>query len=210
MSGHCGPRKTLYSLTLLRKQVSTSWQFRDKNAGDVMQDDITVSLSPVTSGDLSEIDGIFDDLTNYSLRVDGVSKRSNAAHEFLNALPPGLEPRHKYAFLAKRGGVAVGLLDIVDGYPSLGMAFIGLLAVRETAQGLGVGGAIFREGERIALHSLKARTLRLAVVETNPVIGFWMKMGFSLTGEVRPFEGQTIRSHSVLMEKQLRSLSHNS
>ncbi|WP_166142330.1 hypothetical protein [Methylosinus sp. RM1] len=82
-----------------------------------MQDDITVSLSPVTSGDLSEIDGIFDDLTNYSLRVDGVSKRSNAAHEFLNALPPGFEPRHKYAFLAKRGGVAVGLLDIVEVVP---------------------------------------------------------------------------------------------
>ena len=175
-----------------------------------MQDDITVSLSPANLGDLSEIDDIFDDLTHYSLRVDGVSKRSNAAYDFLYALPPGFEPRHKYAFLAKRGRVAVGLLDIVDGYPSFGIAFIGLLAVRETAQGLGVGGAIFREGERIALHSLKARTMRLVVVESNPVIGFWMKMGFSLTGEVKPFEGQSIKSHSVLMEKRLNSLSRNS
>jgi ribosomal protein S18 acetylase RimI-like enzyme len=183
---------------------------RDKNAGEVMRDDIAVSLSPVTSGDLREIDEIFDDLTNYSLRVDGVSKRRNAADDFLTALPLGFEPRHKYAFLAKRGTAAVGLLDIVDGYPSPGTAFIGLLAVRETAQGLGVGGAIFREGERIALHSLKARTMRLAVVESNPVIGFWMKMGFSLTGEVKPFIGQTIKSRSVLMEKRLHRLSHNS
>jgi len=175
-----------------------------------MQDDFTISLSPVAAGDLREIDDIFDDLTNYSLRVDGVSKRSHAANEFLNALPPGFEPRHKHAFLAKRGREAVGLLDIVDGYPSPGTAFIGLLAVRETAQGLGVGGAIFREGERIALYSLKARTMRLAVVETNPVIGFWMKMGFSVTGEVKPFEGQAIKSRSVLMEKRLRSLASNS
>ncbi|WP_051949339.1 GNAT family N-acetyltransferase [Methylosinus sp. PW1] len=174
-----------------------------------MQDDIAISLSPATSSDLNEIDDIFDDLTNYSLCVDGVSRRRNAAHEFLNTLPPGFEPRHKYAFLAKRGGAAVGLLDIVNGYPSHGTAFIGLLAVRENAQGLGIGAAIFREGERIALHGLKATTLRLAVVETNPVIGFWRKMGFSPTGEVKPFEGKTIRSRSVLMEKRLLDLSHN-
>ncbi len=105
-----------------------------------MRGDVTVSLAPVTSDDLREVDNIFDELTDYSRRVDGVSKRDTAAYEFLNVLPPGYESRQKYAFLAKREGVAVGLLDIIDGYPSLGTAFIGLLAVRETAQGSGVGG----------------------------------------------------------------------
>ncbi|ACL60727.1 GNAT family N-acetyltransferase [Methylobacterium nodulans] len=168
-----------------------------------MRGDVTISLMPVTSDDLREVDNIFDELTTYSQRVDGVLRRDNAAYEFATALPPGYEPRHKYAFLAKREDVAVGLLDIIDGYPSPGTAFIGLLAVRESAQESGLGRALFREGERFALNTLEARRMRLAVVETNPVIGFWMKMGFHPTGEIKPFEGETIKSHTVLMEKEL-------
>ncbi len=99
--------------------------------------------------------------------------------------------------------MTVGLLDIVDGYPVPGTAFIGLLAVRESAQKSGVGRALFREAERLARDDLRARNLRLAVVETNPVMGFWMKMGFRPTGEVKPFEGEVLKSSAALMEKEL-------
>jgi hypothetical protein len=46
--------------------------------------------------------------------------------------------------------------------------------------------------------------LLLAVVEANPVQGFWEKMGYVVTGEVRPHEGIQVRSVKKLMEKQLR------
>lgn len=162
-----------------------------------------VRVGSTFSDALREVDDVFDDLTTYSQRVDGVARRSHAAHEFATALPPGRELRHKYAFLAKLGDVAVGLADIIDGYPSRGTAFIGLLAVRETVQGSGIGQRLFQEVERFARNELGARTMRLAVVEANPVIGFWVKMGFHPTGEVKPFEGEAIKSQSILMEKVL-------
>ncbi|MDX8495315.1 GNAT family N-acetyltransferase [Mesorhizobium sp. VK22B] len=168
-----------------------------------MRDDASVSLVAVTPDDLREVENIFGDLTTYSQRVDGVRRRDGAAYAFATALPPGYKPSDKHAFLVKRGDVPVGLLDVINGYPSLGTVFIGLLAIRESAQGSGIGRALVHEAEQFARYNLKARTIRLAVVETNPVFGFWTKMGYRATGEVKPFEGETISSRAVLMEKKL-------
>lgn len=170
-----------------------------------MKDDDSLSLVPVESDDLREVEAIFDELTAFSRRVDGVPRRCDAAYTFATAIPPGYPNVRKHAFLAKRGSVAVGILDVIDGYPSAGTAFIGLLAIRETAQGSGIGRALFREAERFVRDGLKAQTMRLAVVETNPVIGFWKKMGFRLTGEIKPYEGEALTSLAVLMEKDLSS-----
>ncbi|MCV9938464.1 GNAT family N-acetyltransferase [Boseaceae bacterium BT-24-1] len=171
-----------------------------------MRDKDTILLVSVASDDLSEVNAIFDDLATYSQRVDGVPRRGDSAYTFATTVPSGHSPVSKHAFLAKRGEAVVGLLDVIDGYPSPGIAFLGLLAVRESAQGSGLGRALYCEAERFARGNLKARTMRLAVVETNPVIGFWTKMGFHPTGEVKPFEGETCTSHAVLMEKKLQSV----
>lgn len=168
-----------------------------------MRDGAPLSLVLVDPDDLSEVESIFDELTTYSLRVDGVPRRDSAAKSFATGLPPGCMPYGKHAFLAKRENLAVGLLDIVNGYPLPGTAFVGLLAVRESVQGLGIGRALFREAEQFARNKLNARTIRLAVVETNPVFGFWTKMGLRSTGKTRPFEGETTTSRAVLMEKKL-------
>lgn len=170
-----------------------------------MSDKDAVLLVPVASDDLREVNAIFDELTSFSLLVDDVPRRCDAAYSFATAVPPGYSHVSKHAFLAKRGNAAVGLLDVVNGYPSPGTAFIGLLAVRESAQGSGVGRALFHEAERFVRDDLKARTMRLAVVETNPVIGFWTKMGFNATGEVKLYQGLARASRVVLMEKELLS-----
>ncbi|WP_158001979.1 GNAT family N-acetyltransferase [Pseudorhizobium pelagicum] len=160
-------------------------------------------LSPASSADLSTVQMIFDNLTAYSQHVDGVPRRDNAAHEFATALSPGHDLCHKHAFMASHQGAPVGLLDLIDSYPARGSAFIGLLAVRESAKRVGLGRALYCEAERFARDELGAWSLRLAVVEANPVMGFWIKMGFHPTGEVKPFEGKTTRSRAVLMEKDL-------
>lgn len=162
-----------------------------------------ISLVPVALDDLSDVEIIFDDLDGYSFHVDGVSRRDGAACEFATALPPGYEPQHKHSFVAQANGLSIGLLDVLDGYPSSGTAFIGLLAVRESAQGSGFGRALFQEVERFARDELKATIIRLAVIEANPVIGFWKKMGFRPTGEVKPHEKEAVTSRAVLMEKEI-------
>src|SRR5262245_43495098 len=112
-----------------------------------MRDKDAISLVPVALDELLEVSAIFDELTTYSQRVDGVPRRSDAAYAFATAVPAGHPHANKHAFLAKRGDRAVGLLDLIEGYPSQGTTFIGLLAVRKSAQGSGVGRALFREAE---------------------------------------------------------------
>ena len=49
-----------------------------------------------------------------------------------------------------------------------------------------------------------ARRLRLSVVRTNDqVLGFWRRMGFAETGEVRPWRYDKLESELVLMDKPL-------
>lgn len=160
-------------------------------------------LEAVSAQDLCAVDAVFDELETYSLRVDGVRRRADAADAFINALPQGCEPHRKHAFLARSGALTVGLLDLIDGYPSAGTAFIGLLAIRESAQGAGLGRALYCEAERFAREGLGARVLRLAVVKSNPVVGFWTQMGFHATGEIKPFRGERVTSQSIVMEKDL-------
>ena len=162
-------------------------------------------MAPITHDDLYEIETVFDNLTGYSMNVDGVLKRPDAASEFVNGIPPDHTILTKHAFLAKHDGVTIGLLDVIDGYPSHGTAFIGLLAVQENMQGKGFGRALFLAAEQWVREKLKAQTLRLAVVASNPVLGFWEKMGFSPTGEVRLYHGAAISSDAILMEKSLQA-----
>ncbi|MFY9292837.1 MAG: GNAT family N-acetyltransferase [Methylorubrum rhodinum] len=152
---------------------------------------------------LADVEIVFDDLRAYSRRVDGMDGRADAARAFVTARPPGCGLRDKHAFVAYRHGVPIGLLDIIGDHPRPGTAFIGLLAVRESAHGAGLGRALYARTEAIMRWRLKARRARLAVVEANPVGGFWQAMGFGPTGEVKPYEGEAVRSRAVLMEKML-------
>jgi len=162
-----------------------------------------LSLVRASADALADIETVFDDLRAYSRRVDGTTFRANAARAFVTARPPGCDPRDKHAFVIYRHGVPIGLLDLIGDHPRPGTAFIGLLAVRESAHGAGLGRALYARAESIMRLRLKARTARLAVVESNPVSGFWQKMGFGPTGEVTPYEGEALRSRAVLMEKPL-------
>ncbi|MCJ2086785.1 GNAT family N-acetyltransferase [Methylobacterium sp. E-005] len=162
-----------------------------------------LSLEAVTKQNLRDVDGVFDELETYSLAVDGVRRRADAAHAFVSTRPPGCEPQRKHVFLARSGTRAVGLLDLIDGYPSAGTVFIGLLAIRGSAQGAGLGRALYGEAERFARADLGARVLRLAVVKTNPVVGFWTRMGFHMTGAIKPFQGERVMSQAMVMEKDL-------
>ena len=165
----------------------------------------SVCLSRVVADDLIDVETIFDDLRNYSERVDGGHRRKGAALEFATAFPPSSHIQNKHAFVAYRHGLPVGLLDIIDAYPVPGTAFIGLLAVRESLHGAGLGRILYAQAEQFIQRDLRAKTVRIAVVETNRVSGFWQQMGFTPTGEVKRYEGEAVSSQAILMEKTLPS-----
>jgi len=162
-------------------------------------------LKPADLQDEPVVDGLLDQLTTYSMLVDGVPKAKDGARRFLTAFPASRSPESKQPFLVMHDAEPMGLADVIDGYPTAAVAFIGLLAVKEGDQRKGLGRAAYELLERFAHDRLKVGTMRLAVVETNPVVGFWHKMGFSETGEIAQYAGEVKTARAILMEKAILS-----
>ena len=81
--------------------------------------------------------------------------------------------------------------------------YLGLLLIDRARQGQGIGAAACRALERDLLPRWPwARRLRLSVVRTNDqVLGFWRRLGFAETGEVRPWRYDKLESEAILMDK---------
>jgi ribosomal protein S18 acetylase RimI-like enzyme len=120
-------------------------------------------------------------------------------------VPEGRSPEDKVAFGVWADGELVGLLDLLLRYPDAETVYLGLLLVARDRQGQGIGAAACRALEReVAARWPWARRLRLSVVRTNgQVLGFWRRMGFAETGEVRPWRYDKLESEALLMDKPL-------
>ena len=105
--------------------------------------------------------------------------------------PPGKESSDKYflGFWDKERIVAI--LDLIDGYPTAEIAYIGLFMVDLRLAGQGLGSKIIAELlSQLATHFKK---MRLGYVENNPQSShFWSKVGFCPTGEVKELAGKTL------------------
>ena len=97
----------------------------------------------------------------------------------------------------------VGLLDLLLRYPDEETVYVGLLQIDHDRQGQGIGAAACRALDReVAARWPWARRLRLSVVRTNDqVLGFWRRMGFTETGEVRPWRYDKLESEVLLMDR---------
>jgi ribosomal protein S18 acetylase RimI-like enzyme len=100
-------------------------------------------------------------------------------------------------------GELVGILDLLLRYPDDETLYIGLLLIDRGRQAQGIGTAAYQALERELLPRWPwVRRLRLSVVRTNDqVLGFWRRMGFTETGEVRPWRYEKLESESILMDK---------
>ena len=84
-----------------------------------------------------------------------------------------------------------------------GVAFIGLLAIAEDRHGQGLGRAAYGLLENFARVRWHASTMRLVIVDTNPVEEFWRRMGFERTGEVRRYTGEAVMANAIPMQKRI-------
>ena len=164
----------------------------------------SIRLEPMHLADEAEVDRLLDKLTRYSMLVDGVPKMRDGARHLLTATPPGKTAEDKHVFKVVYGADTVGIVDIIKDYPRSGVAFIGLLAIAEDRHRQGLGRETYQAVEALAQQQMKASIIRLAIVDTNPVEGFWERMGFGRTGEVSPYTGEAVVGNAVLMEKALR------
>ncbi|MGE3403913.1 MAG: GNAT family N-acetyltransferase, partial [Vicinamibacterales bacterium] len=88
--------------------------------------------------------------------------------------------------LAFDGDALVGSVLLRD--EGRGSAYTGMLAVRPTLQGRGVGRALLREAERLAASELAATTMRMTVIALRTELVAWYeRQGYRRTGEREPF-----------------------
>ena len=119
--------------------------------------------------------------------------------EDMAALPPdkGYEDKHYVGFFHKNTLVAI--MDLIEHYPKPGTALLGFFAMNTNLQGQGIGTEII-SGSIDHLAQVGFEKVRLGIDKGNPQSkAFWLKNGFTFTGEAYESDGSTI----LVMERKL-------
>lgn len=88
--------------------------------------------------------------------------------------------------VAEASGAAVGCVQVSD--KGEGLAYLGMLTVDPMLQGSGLGRALIDEAERVAKDRFGADRMEMTViVQRTELIDWYVRRGYALTGERRPF-----------------------
>lgn len=88
--------------------------------------------------------------------------------------------------VAEASGAAIGCVQVSD--RGQGLAYLGMLTVDPMLQGSGLGRALIDEAERVASERFGARRMEMTViVQRTELIDWYVRRGYGLTGERRPF-----------------------
>jgi ribosomal protein S18 acetylase RimI-like enzyme len=149
---------------------------------------------------------ILEETPHYSMNVSGELPDKKAGQEVFSAIPPEFEYKNKHVIGIFKESCPIGVIDLLIGYPIKEKAYIGLLLISEKYQKQGLGLRIYSEIENYLGQFSTIKTVRLSVVESNGnVLKFWEKLGFTKTGEIKPYENKAVRSNAILLEKTVFS-----
>lgn len=141
---------------------------------------------------------------SYCLNVSGEVAGLNDGNEVFTALPPNFLIEDKHVIGIFYENILIGVIDCLIGFPTNEKAHIGLLLLDENYQSQGLGKSAYLNFEDYLRSFSSITKIRLAVVGTNKkVLKYWEKMGFTLTGEVKPYSNKLLNSESFIMEKDL-------
>ena len=135
--------------------------------------------------DLNDVDAIYDMSCKneifYKYHPPFVTKQSII--EDMEALPPHKSFDDKYYIGFFENNTLVANMDLILGYPTEEIAFIGLLMTNVLHQNKGVGSSIVRD-VCIYLKLLGYKRIRIGVDKENPQSNsFWHKNGFCIIAQ---------------------------
>lgn len=88
--------------------------------------------------------------------------------------------------VAEASGAAVGCVQVSN--RGEGLAYLGMLTVDPALQGAGLGRALIDQAERVAKDRFGAKRIEMTViVQRTELIDWYVRRGYALTGERRPF-----------------------
>ncbi|AOX66195.1 hypothetical protein BJK06_10910 [Curtobacterium sp. BH-2-1-1] len=174
-------------------------------------------------GDVAALQDLLESVPDYALRITGYPPGPSDGLSALLSVPDGFDPAGKVGLGLWEGERLVAFADVLLGYPSPSVAYIGLLVVRGGEQGRGLGRAMHdavvervraasgrsgvgRSGvERSRLERLRVERLRLGIVASNASVAepFWRALGYEPTGEEKPYRYDHLVSTVALWERPL-------
>ncbi len=112
--------------------------------------------------------------------------------EDMKALPPRKSYADKHYIGFFRGDTLTAVMDLIEHYPQPGIALLGFFAMNAALQGHGIGTSIISDSLAY-LAQLGFEKVRLGIDKGNPQSkAFWLKNGFTFTGEEYEGESSTI------------------
>ena len=142
--------------------------------------------------------------TDYHLLVEGTPPTDAHVHEFFTALPPGYTADDLFPLGFFAGVEPIGVGGVLRRWNAPNKAIIGLLVLAPQWRGGGRGRAAVRQIELLACTWPGIDRLRVAVVGTNrAALGFWRRIGFVDTGEIKPKYGPYV-DNIVILEKPIQ------
>ena len=170
-----------------------------------MTTDVEIRLLRGDPAEMAVLQSVLESAPAYAERVTGAPPGAADAQNILTLLPEGKSYQDKFVFGIFRGVRVIGCIDLIRGYPRPNTTTLGLLLVAEQHQRAGCGRLAYAQLEQFIRAWGSCELIRLGVVMTNAdVIGFWRKLGFSETGEMRPYRYGSVHSQIAIMEKSLR------
>lgn len=127
---------------------------------------------------LVQLREIYETNSSFFLLTEGKIASEQSMINNIFSLPPNFDRANKFHLVLLENGLAVGLLDLLAGYPKEDFLWIGLLLINVHKQNKAIGSNIVTATLKAAQKS-KFSLVRLGVIKQNiRGLRFWKKMGF--------------------------------
>ncbi len=138
-------------------------------------------IRPLTRADDAAIWAVLQASADYIRMEREEEPQRYLIDEFFTDAPPGCDAADGYRAGIFEDDVLLALAEISFGYPASSDSYLGLMIVRDTARGGGVGARLLRHMEMVA-RERGAKGMFLAALDANPRGRiFWEREGFSPT-----------------------------
>jgi RimJ/RimL family protein N-acetyltransferase len=167
-----------------------------------------LSLLTGRPAEMAALQCVLEAAPAYFEAVTGRPPGGAEAQSAFTALPAEKDYDDKFVWGLYSGNAMIGCADVIRGYPVRESAIIGLLLLAEDWQRRGLGRAFAALVEQKIAAWPEIGRLRIGVVASNAsALGFWHKLGYRETGEVKPGPGSGFVADIVVLEKPLARAS---
>ena len=134
----------------------------------------------ITEQNFEQVFEVYDTNQDFFLLTQGKEATIESSSNDMMAVPPNCDIQQKVYISIWKDGQAVGVLDLITGYPERTCFWIGLLLVHGSLHGKKIGSR-FVDAVLYAAKEAGYESAQLGVIESNvKAIKFWQKHGFDV------------------------------